>query len=148
MHKSDICICFFFPECSQWVLADHKNQWEIWLLWNISCSGMFLHSFSYVLSSCTAVGPVHSRLTPGSAVGKKWQKTEWNGLEKIGGLSVDWGEGKGGLLLPRLSLADFFCLFPQLQSLVTGRIFFTQIDRLSIQNQRIRSPKPLSRLVY
>ena len=36
-HYTILC---FLTECTQWVLANHKNQWKIWAVWYLSCSGM------------------------------------------------------------------------------------------------------------
>ena len=74
---------------------------------------------------CTAVGPVHSRLRPGSAVEGKMQKTEWYGIEKIGGPSVNWGEGKDGFPLPRLFFSPiFFAFFPKCRAWSQATFFF------------------------
>lgn len=38
-YRHYIILCFL-TECTQWVLANHKNQWKIWAVWYLSCSGM------------------------------------------------------------------------------------------------------------
>lgn len=40
-YRHYIILCFV-TECTQWVLANHKNQWKIWAVWYLSCSGMTL----------------------------------------------------------------------------------------------------------
>ena len=87
---------------------------------------------------CTAVGPVHSRLRPGSAVGGKMQKTEWYGIEKIGGPSVNWGEGKGGFPLPRLFFSPiFFAFFPKCRAWSQAACFFFYTNRPSVHTKPV-----------
>ena len=149
MHKSDICRYFFprmFPMSVGRSQESTRNLTSVKhiLLWYVS-------PFFFILFwplICTTVGPVHSSLIPGSAVGEKMAK---NGVKRHrkNWRPERWTEEKekGGFPLPRLSRADFFAFLPNCRAW-SKAAFFTQINVLSVRNQWIRSPKPLSRLVY